>query len=199
MLNGEFLSTLNGFNSNYGSCGADFWSNCTKEDRNNHGIVDVIDVFPELTHYTKYNGVTDVYDAVTRTRTITKVVVLKTNTELDAQLEEMRNVKKELFTKQSLLNTYADVSYMGTMFQADASSSAKVIQVLSGLSAMQATPLGFYWVASDNSHVNMTYVQVQGLALVMLNQGLIEFQRLQVAKQALDAANQISLVEAVVY
>ena len=199
MLNGVFIDTSSGFNSNYGSCGADFWSNCTKEDRVNHGIVDVIDVYPPLTPYTKYNGVTDTYDAETRTRTITNVVVLKTNEELDADLEAMRVIKKAEFTATSLAATYANVTYMGHAFQADADSAARVIQVLSGLSYVSVTPPGFYWVAADNSHVNMTYEQVQGLALAMLNQGLVAFQRLQTAKLALDAVNQISLIDTVVY
>lgn len=84
-------------------------------------------------------------------------------------------------------------------FQADAGSVANVQATLLGLSATQATPTGFFWVAADNSQVPFTYADIQGLAAAMLAQGWASFKRLQVAKAAVRAATTVAAVQAVTF
>lgn len=91
------------------------------------------------------------------------------------------------------------VSYMGTTFQADSDSVAKVLQVLAAMTPAGATPSGFYWLDATNAKVLMTLAQVQGLAQAIMNQGWTAFQNLQTKKASVNSATTVSGVLAVVW
>jgi len=84
-------------------------------------------------------------------------------------------------------------------FQADPGSVQVLQQTLAGLSAAQATPAGFYWVAADNTQVPFSFADLQGLAAAMLAQGWTAFQHLQTLKAEVNAATTIAAAQAVTW
>ncbi len=84
-------------------------------------------------------------------------------------------------------------------FQADPGSVRVIQESLAGCSLSQATPDGFFWVSSDNTHVPFTYADLQGLAATVFARGAANFARLQVAKAAVSAATTVEGVNAVVF
>jgi hypothetical protein len=87
------------------------------------------------------------------------------------------------------------VQFLSHTFQADTASQ----QVLTASLAPGAVPAGFAWLDSANVSVPMTFVQLQGLAGVMLAQGYTAFVRLQERKTAVRAAVTVEEVDAVVW
>jgi hypothetical protein len=75
------------------------------------------------------------------------------------------------------------VAYMNTTFQADSSSQ----DVLTKCLVAGSVPAGFYWLDANNAQVIMTFVQLQGLASVMLVQGQAAFVHLQAKKSDVKA------------
>lgn len=73
-------------------------------------------------------------------------------------------------------------------YQADAQSIANLQAMLAAFGSTQTAPAGFYWVASDNTHVAFTYADMQGLAEAMGAQVWAAFQRLQTQKASVLAA-----------
>ena len=108
-----------------------------------------------------------------------------------AQKDQKDKVYKTYLTAQT-----ADVSYMGTTFQADADSQSILNHAITALNG--SVPEGFYWVDVANNKVSMTFVQLQGLASAMMTQGWSAFQELQAKKATIDASTTIVEVQAVV-
>ncbi len=86
---------------------------------------------------------------------------------------------------------------VSTTFQADPASATVLQQTLAGLSASQATPSGFFWLAADNTQVPFAYADLQGLAGAMLSQGWTAFQHLQTQKAAVAGATTVAAAQAV--
>lgn len=87
------------------------------------------------------------------------------------------------------------VAYMGSTFQADLDSQ----NVLTKCLVAGAVPAGFYWLDATNVQVPMTFVQLQGLAGVMLAQGQAAFAKLQGLKTAARDATTAATVQAVIW
>lgn len=85
------------------------------------------------------------------------------------------------------------VTYMATTFQADLLSQ----NVLTKSLVAGSVPADFYWLATNNTQVNMTFAQLQGLAGVMLVQGQVAFAKLQAKKKAVRDATTVSAVQLV--
>jgi len=92
-----------------------------------------------------------------------------------------------------------NVSYLGTMFQADPASQDTLNKVLTALTPSGSTPTGFYWVDAFNNLVPMTLSQLQGLAAAMMAQGWTAFQHLQTLKAQVAAATTVAAVQAIVW
>lgn len=92
-------------------------------------------------------------------------------------LATLQAEKIKSFELNYLSDIQQDVSYMGHPFQADESSQSTLSKSLAGMAG--TAPPGFYWVASDNTQVPMTFAQCQGLASAMFDQGWAAFQKLQ--------------------
>ena len=92
----------------------------------------------------------------------------------------------------------SDVSYMGTIFQADTNSQALLGLTLGNLNAIGATPPGFAWWDKNNNPVPMSLPQLQGLANAMWVAGFSMFVRKQSRKSAIRSAS-IETVQSIVF
>jgi hypothetical protein len=95
-----------------------------------------------------------------------------------------------------LIETYntdnqSKIEYMGTIFQADYSSQ----DILSKSLAAGSIPDGFYWLDFSNTKIPMTYVQLQGLALLLLARNQVNFDNLQIQKIAINTATTVQQVQ----
>ncbi len=93
--------------------------------------------------------------------------------------------------------SYTSVAGVAKMYQADAQSVSNLQATINGCAKAQATPSGFYWVASDNTRVPFSYADLLALAEVIFMHGAIAFQRLQAAKNAAKAATTYVALSAV--
>lgn len=76
-------------------------------------------------------------------------------------------------------------------YQADKGSRDDLHDMLAGFAATATAPSGFYWVASDNTHVPFTYADMQGLAQAMATRGAADFAKLQTLKDQVRAVTQM--------
>lgn len=95
--------------------------------------------------------------------------------------------------------SYTSKGGVTKIYQADPQSVANIVQSLAGCQALQATPVGFYWVAEDNTQVPFTYADLQGLAAAMYALGAAAFAHLQDKKTAVLAATTVAEVEAIIW
>jgi hypothetical protein len=84
------------------------------------------------------------------------------------------------------------------MFQADSGSVENITGALAGYSA-ETLPVGFYWVAEDNSRVPFTYADIKGLASIITAQGWQAFQKYQDKKAELAGVKTIAKARAVTW
>ena len=95
--------------------------------------------------------------------------------------------------------SYTSVGGVAKTYQADSGSAANLQAAIAGCSAAQATPTGFYWVASDNTQVPFAFADLQGLASAMFAQGAVAFQHLQTLKAEVTAATTSAGIAAIVW
>lgn len=81
-------------------------------------------------------------------------------------------------------------------FQGDPQSVGNATASMLGCQAAQATPLGFYWLAADNTQVPFTFADLQGLAAALFAQGHAQFVKLQTLKAQVRAAATVESVTA---
>lgn len=91
----------------------------------------------------------------------------------------------------------ADISYMGTTFQADAHSQTLITSVLVALG--DTSPPGFTWWSQDNTGIQMTNADLQGLAQAILLRGQPLFAKKQTLKAAVRGAIDIQSVEEITW
>ena len=82
-------------------------------------------------------------------------------------------------------------------YQADPGSQNNLLLASTGYTFAGAAPTGFYWVASDNSHVPFALADLHGLYLAMLAQGQMAFAHLQAQKAAVLEATTVAAVLAI--
>lgn len=110
------------------------------------------------------------------------------NIEIDEMLIEAEISKLRLETTKMLkiaevteaYNTanQLPIEYMGTTFQADYKSQDLLAKVL----AAGSVPAEFYWLDSTNIKIPMTYEQLQGLVLLLIERNQTNFNNLQMQK-----------------
>jgi hypothetical protein len=91
------------------------------------------------------------------------------------------------------------IAYMGTMFEADASSQIVVAHSMMVYAVERATPPGFYFVDVNNNQVPMTLAQLQGLGSSIAASYWTVFQKWTALKAQVLAATTLSEVQAVVW
>jgi hypothetical protein len=92
---------------------------------------------------------------------------------------------------------YNSVAGVKQTYQADAGSRSNLQDMLEAFRKPQAVPNGFFWVSLDNTHVDFTYADLQGLAETLGTRGAAAFVNLQVKKSQIRAATTIADVQAV--
>jgi hypothetical protein len=106
-------------------------------------------------------------------------------------------LEKVQATKLSeVLETYnaynqSNIEYMGTTFQADYSSQ----DMLSKVIAIGSVPSNFYWLDYTNTKIPMSYTQLQGLAVLLLERNQVNFDNLQTQKVAINTATTVQQVQ----
>jgi len=132
-----------------------------------------------------------------------------TVTTLDAATQAANLAAAKVAKIAGLANNYATaiaqaVSYTSAVgvvqtYQADPGSISNLQAAIAGCSKAQATPVGFYWVAADNTQVPFSFADLQGLAAVMFGQGAVAFQHLQTLKAEVTAATTSAGIAAIVW
>jgi hypothetical protein len=104
--------------------------------------------------------------------------------------------------------SYTTVGGMTKTFQADAGSQDVLLQAIAGYNLVGDVPSGFYWLATDNTHVPFTLADLKGMYTVMLAQGWAAFQTRTTLKDEINAvaitatvtqAQAIAAVQAIVW
>lgn len=88
-----------------------------------------------------------------------------------------------------------DIDYMGTVFQADKHSQDILANVLS----VGSVPVDFYWVDLANNKVSMTFLELRGLGIAILERSQINFNKVRGLKAAVNRANDLSAIESVYF
>jgi len=91
------------------------------------------------------------------------------------------------------------IAYMGTTFEADASSQIVVAHSITVYTVEGATPPGFYFVDTNNNQVPMTLAQLQGLGSAIAASYWTVFQKWTTLKAQVLAATTLAEVQAVVW
>lgn len=110
-------------------------------------------------------------------------------------INDVRNEKIAILTNAYNTAIQVPVAYMSTTFQADEASQTVLTKVL----VAGSVPSGFAWLDVNNMPVNMTYAQLQGLAVAMLAQGQAAFVKLQTLKSQVRAATTVAKAQAIVW
>jgi hypothetical protein len=85
------------------------------------------------------------------------------------------------------------IEYMGTTFQAEYKSQDIISRTLTAGSV----PANFYWLDITNAKIPMTYAQLQGLAMAVLERNQVNFDSLQTQKKAVNAATTVEQVKSI--
>ncbi|KVS54317.1 hypothetical protein WK40_31620 [Burkholderia cepacia] len=84
-------------------------------------------------------------------------------------------------------------------FQADTGSQQVLMVSTQGYTMAGAVPPNFYWVAADNSHVEFTLADLQGLYQAMLDRGWAAFRKRQDLKAQIAAATTVAAVQSITW
>lgn len=95
--------------------------------------------------------------------------------------------------------TYTSRAGVAGQYQADPDSINNVAKMQLAFAGAASTPIGFYWLTSDNTQVSFFYADIQGLAAVLGRQGFGAFQTLQTQKSAVRAATTAAAVAAITW
>jgi hypothetical protein len=106
-------------------------------------------------------------------------------------LEQSQATKLSEATNLYNASNQNNIAYMGTTFQADYKSQDMISKVLTA----GAVPSDFYWLDSTNTKIPMTYAQLQGLALILLERNQVNFNNLQTQKVAINTATTVAQVQ----
>jgi Domain of unknown function (DUF4376) len=110
---------------------------------------------------------------------------------------------------QTLYNAYQsaiqdDVSYttvagISKTYQADFVSQDALVKAMLGYKIMGQVPANSYWVSADNTQVQFSLDDFQGLYLAMLANGKAAFDHLQMKKALVKSATTASQILAIVW
>lgn len=127
---------------------------------------------------------------------VADAVVESLSTVRAAKLNEMRAAYAAAISADIPFTTAGGVA---KTFQADEASRLVLNQMIAARMKANTAPLGFYWVASDNTRVPFAFADMQDLAAAMGDRGWAAFQNLQNKKAAALAALTAADVQAVVW
>ncbi len=102
-------------------------------------------------------------------------------------------------TQYQLHVSYTSIGGITETYQADDDSVAVLMKMLAAWQSLGACPPGFYWVAEDNTKVPFTFADMEGLAVVIGNQGAANFAHLQVRKAEVNAALTVADVQLITW
>jgi hypothetical protein len=94
----------------------------------------------------------------------------------------LNKTKNTIFLSEYELAISQDVEFKGTLFQADPASVANLKSVLLARLPTQTLPDGFYWVASDNTQIPVTYADLQALGEIIFERNWLAFKQYQLDK-----------------
>ncbi len=83
-----------------------------------------------------------------------------------------------------------DITYLSATFNADNNTQLLLVKVLSA----GQVPSGFFWQDITNAQIPMTYTQVQGFSVAILERGQLAFVKLQTLKAEIRAALDVASV-----
>jgi hypothetical protein len=106
-------------------------------------------------------------------------------------LEQAKTSKLAEVTEAYNYSNQNNIEYMGATFQADYKSQDMLSKVL----AVGAVPSDFYWLDITNAKVPMTYTQLQGLAVLLLERNQVNFNNLQTQKISINTAITVEQVQ----
>jgi hypothetical protein len=118
---------------------------------------------------------------------------------LAAQTVQLALVNAAYNTVMQQPVSYTTKAAVTEAFDADSQSINNLANMLAAYSGTQTVPVGFYWVAADNTQVPFVYADMLGLTTVLGNQGWSAFQNLQIKKNAIKEALTIAAVQAIVF
>ena len=84
-----------------------------------------------------------------------------------------------------------------TDFQANATAIKAIKDSIAGFGDTGVVPVGFYFVAADNTHVTFTYADLKGLGRAIADRAWTAFDNLQTKKIAINAAADVAAVNAI--
>ena len=82
-------------------------------------------------------------------------------------------------------------------FQANATAIQAIKDAIAGFGDTGVVPVGFYFVAADNTHVTFTYADLKGLGRAIADRAWTAFDNLQTKKIAINAAADVAAVNAI--
>lgn len=112
-----------------------------------------------------------------------------------AEAAKAKAAKLIQLQKSSDAATQKSVVYLNHTFQADTDSQMKLLQSTAGTGISAPT----FWQNEGNVQVPMTLAQLNGLADVMIAQGLVAFINLQIKKDVVRLASTVAEVDAVAW
>lgn len=93
--------------------------------------------------------------------------------------------------------SFTTIGKVVKMYQTNSNSISNLQATITGCTSLGKTPIGFYWVAEDNTQVPFTLADLNGLATAIFTRGVVAFQTLQDKKALVNAAVTITAVQAV--
>jgi hypothetical protein len=114
-------------------------------------------------------------------------------------LASMQQAQITTFSTSYQAALQVPIAYMGTTFEADASSQIVVAHSMMVYAVEGATPAGFYFVDVNNNQVPMTLAQLQGLGSAIADSYWTVFQKWTALKAQVLAATTLAEVQAVTW
>jgi len=109
-------------------------------------------------------------------------------------LDNIKTVQIDRLKEAYYVATQLPILYMGTKFQADTVSVDKITRTLSA----GTLPNNFCWFDIDNLPVKMTFIELQGLSTVILEQTQGAFTNLQMTKNEVIEATTLEEIKSIV-
>lgn len=113
----------------------------------------------------------------------------------DAQERQKAQIDDDYRTAIQEDVAFTTVAGVTASFQADSDSQTLIMQASQGYAFVGITPPGFSWKAADNSMVPFTLDDLKGLYLANLSRGWAYFQKRDMLKASIDAAQDIAAIK----
>ncbi len=115
-----------------------------------------------------------------------------------AKVTQKSRIKASYGAATSQDITFTTEAGVTKAFAADQNSKSAISQAAQAYSFASEVPQGFYWRSVDNTDVPFTLKDIQSLNAAMASQVWVAFQKRNAQKAAVDAAKNLSAVQAVI-